>query len=155
MVADDAVGHQRGHVPLRHAGAEDVAEDAGVGDAHGVRHADRTLGHRLDGGAGEMGEDQLSGVARSSRAGTNRSVKALPTRRGRPARNGFALRIQMLRRPFLSRTVVIVAVDTPFRTSMAAASSVAEAGADMAFPLEASGCKESRRGQTRRSARVK
>src|SRR6201991_2211781 len=58
----------------------------------------------------EIGDDQDSGVARSSRAGTKRRVKAGPTRRGRPGRSGRAPRIQTLRRPFLSSTVVIVAV---------------------------------------------
>ena len=54
----------------------------------------------------------ISGVARSSRAGTKRSVNAGPTSRGSPGRSGLVPRIQMFRRPFLSRTVVIVAVDT-------------------------------------------
>src|SRR5260370_19427634 len=60
----------------------------------------------------EIGEDQDSGVARSSRAGTKRSVKAGPTSRGSPGRSGLVPRIQTFRRPFLSRTVVMVAVDT-------------------------------------------
>src|SRR6266704_7122283 len=60
----------------------------------------------------EIGEDQDSGVARSSRAGTKRSVKAAPTSRGCPGRSGRDPRIQTFRRPFLSRTVVMVAVDT-------------------------------------------
>src|SRR6266404_3886483 len=60
----------------------------------------------------EIGEDQDSGVARSSRAGTKRSVKAGPTSRGCPGRSGREPRIQTFRRPFLSRTVVMVAVDT-------------------------------------------
>src|SRR4051794_19410893 len=63
----------------------------------------------------EIGDDQDSGVARSSRAGTKRSVKAGPTRRGRPGRSGRAPRIQILRRPFFSRTVVMVAVVMPAR----------------------------------------
>ena len=61
----------------------------------------------------EIGDDQDSGVARSSRAGTKRSVKAGPTSRGCPGRNGRVPRIQTFRRPFLSSTVVMVAVDTP------------------------------------------
>src|SRR5712672_533172 len=60
----------------------------------------------------EIGEDQDSGVAKSSRAGTKRSVKAGPTSRGCPGRSGRAPRIQTFRRPFLSRTVVMVAVVT-------------------------------------------
>ena len=60
----------------------------------------------------EIGDDQDSGVARSSRAGTKRSVKAGPTSRGCPGRSGLAPRIQTFRRPFLSRTVVMVAVET-------------------------------------------
>src|SRR5689334_23756225 len=70
----------------------------------------------------EIGDDQDSGVARSSRAGTKRSVKAGPTSRGRPGFSGFAPRIQTFRRPFLSRTVVMVAVVT--RDSVAIASGV-------------------------------
>src|SRR5262249_21833704 len=58
----------------------------------------------------EIGDDQDSGVARSSRAGTKRKVKAGPTRRGIPGFSGRAPRIQTFRRPFLSSTVVIVAV---------------------------------------------
>src|SRR5204863_4615479 len=60
----------------------------------------------------EIGEDQDSGVARSSRAGTKRSVKAEPTSRGCPGRSGREPRIQTFRRPFLRRTVVMVPVDT-------------------------------------------
>ena len=71
----------------------------------------------------EIGLPQDSGVARSSRAGTKRSVKAGPTRRGWPVRIGFAPRIQTFRSPFFSRTVVIVAVETVFNVAMAWASS--------------------------------
>src|SRR5271168_2186126 len=67
----------------------------------------------------EIGDDQDSGVARSSRAGTKRSVKAGPTSRGCPGRSGFAPRSQTFRRPFLSRTVVMVAVDTRDRVAIA------------------------------------
>src|SRR5256885_9838127 len=67
----------------------------------------------------EIGEDQDSGVARSSRAGTKRSVKAGPTSRGCPGRSGREPRIQTFRRPFLSRTVVMVAVDTRERVLIA------------------------------------
>src|SRR5713226_1746252 len=67
----------------------------------------------------EIGEDQDSGVARSSRAGTKRSVKAGPTSRGCPGRSGRDPRIQTFRRPFLSRTVVMVAVDTRERVLIA------------------------------------
>ena len=61
----------------------------------------------------ERGEAQDSGVARSSRAGTKRMVKARPISRGSPARSGFGPRIHTLRRPFFSSTVVMVAVETP------------------------------------------
>src|SRR5207244_11491391 len=63
----------------------------------------------------EIGDDHDSGVARSSRAGTKRSVNAGPTSRGCPGRSGLVPRIQTFRRPFLSSTVVMVAVDTPDR----------------------------------------
>ena len=60
----------------------------------------------------EIGDDQDSGVARSSREGTKRRVKAGPTSRFWPGRSGLVPRIQTFRSPFLSRTVVMVAVDT-------------------------------------------
>src|SRR5262249_28299113 len=71
----------------------------------------------------EIGFDQDSGVARSSRAGTKRKVKAGPTRRGKPGRSGRAPRIQMFRRPFLSRTVGMVAVVMPVRIFLASGES--------------------------------
>src|ERR1700730_76770 len=61
----------------------------------------------------ERGDDQDSGVARSSRTGLNRRVNAGPTSRGEPGRSGRQPRIQTLRSPFFSKMVVIVAVDTP------------------------------------------
>src|ERR1700735_5608347 len=67
----------------------------------------------------EIGEDHDSGVARSSRAGTKRNVKAGPTSLGCPGRSGRAPRSQTFRRPFLSRTVVMVAVDTRDRVAIA------------------------------------
>src|SRR5437660_12805694 len=60
----------------------------------------------------EIGDDQDSGVARSSRAGTKRSVKAGPTSRFCPGCSGLVPRIQTFLSPFLSSTVVIVAVET-------------------------------------------
>ena len=65
----------------------------------------------------EVGELHDSGVARSSRAGTKRSVKARPTTRGCPGCSGRVPRIHTLRRPFLSSSVVRVAVVTPERAS--------------------------------------
>src|SRR5579863_1962697 len=70
----------------------------------------------------EIGEDHDSGVARSSLAGTKRSVKARPISRFCSGRSGRVPRIQTFRRPFLRRTVVIVAVET--RESVAMASGV-------------------------------
>jgi hypothetical protein len=67
----------------------------------------------------EIGDDQDSGVARSSRAGTKRNVKAGPTSRFCPGRSGFAPRSQTFRKPFLSRTVVMVAVVTCESVAMA------------------------------------
>ena len=65
----------------------------------------------------EMGEAQEAGVARSSRAGTKRSVKARPTRRRTSGWIGCACRIQTFRSPFFRSTVVSVAVETSFRVS--------------------------------------
>src|ERR1700722_2739409 len=67
----------------------------------------------------EIGDDQDSGVARSSRAGTKLSVKAGPTSRFCPGFSGREPRIQTFRRPFLRRTVVMVAVDTRERVLIA------------------------------------
>ena len=72
----------------------------------------------------EMGEAQLAGVARSSRAGTKRKVKAVPATRFWPGCLGKAPRSQTLRRPFLSSTVVRVAVEIPVRISLVLASMV-------------------------------
>ena len=74
----------------------------------------------------DLGDDQDSGVARSSRDGTKRSVKARPTSRGWPGCSGRVPRIQTLRRPFLSRTVVTVAVETPDSAATILGSSVME-----------------------------
>ena len=65
----------------------------------------------------EIGFDQLSGVARSSRAGTKRSVKAGPISRSPPGTSGFGPFIQQRLMPFLSSMVVMVAVVTLRRTS--------------------------------------
>src|SRR6202158_1748314 len=67
----------------------------------------------------EIGDDHDSGVARSSLAGTKRKVKAGPTSLGCPGRSGREPRSQTFRRPFLSRTVVMVAVDTRERVAIA------------------------------------
>jgi hypothetical protein len=61
----------------------------------------------------EIGDAHDAGVARSSRAGTKRNVKARPIWRGCGERIGFVPRIQTLRSPFFSSTVVMVAVETP------------------------------------------
>ena len=53
---------------------------------------------------------QLSGVARSSRTGTKRSVKAGPTMRPPPGTSGRGPFIQQRRMPFFNSMVVIVAV---------------------------------------------
>jgi hypothetical protein len=66
----------------------------------------------------DLGEDQDSGVAKSSRAGTNRKVNARPMSRGCAGRSGHAPRSQTLRRPFLTRMVVMVAVVTLERISI-------------------------------------
>src|SRR5450631_2246370 len=60
----------------------------------------------------EIGFDQLSGVARSSRTGTKRSVKAGPTTRLPENPNGMAPAIQERRMPFFSSMVVMVPVVT-------------------------------------------
>src|ERR1700756_4146455 len=69
----------------------------------------------------EIGDNQDSGVARSSRAGTKRNVKAGPTSRFCPGCSGRAPRIQMFRNPFLRRTVLMVAVETLERVAIASA----------------------------------
>src|SRR5256886_1947015 len=58
----------------------------------------------------EIGFAQLSGVARSSRTGTKRNVKAGPTKRAPPGTSGRGPFIQQRRMPFFNRIVVMVAV---------------------------------------------
>src|SRR6476661_10077412 len=65
----------------------------------------------------EIGFDQLSGVARSSRTGTKRSVKAGPATRLPEKPNGIAPAIQDRRMPFFSSIVVTVPVVTLRRIS--------------------------------------
>jgi hypothetical protein len=65
----------------------------------------------------ERGDDQEAGVARSSRAGTKRSVKARPAMRGWLPARGCGPFIQERRMPFFSSTVVMVAV-VIFRSAM-------------------------------------
>src|SRR5579872_2658680 len=60
----------------------------------------------------EIGFDQLSGVARSSRTGTKRNVNAGPTTRLPLKPNGIAPAIQEWRMPFFSSIVVMVPVVT-------------------------------------------
>jgi hypothetical protein len=66
----------------------------------------------------EVGEAQDAGVAISSRAGTKRNVKASPMMRAPAGPSSNAPRIQTLRKPFLSSTVVSVAVDTGRKAAM-------------------------------------
>lgn len=66
----------------------------------------------------EIGAPQDAGVARSSRAGTKRSVNARPICLGVPGTSGRVPRIQTLRRPFFSSTVVSVAVQTCCRAAI-------------------------------------
>src|SRR5579872_1160012 len=72
----------------------------------------------------ERGEAQDSGVAKSSRAGAKRRVKARPaTRPLEAAPNGFGPRIATRRKPFFNRTVVKVAVEMAASSAAIAASS--------------------------------
>jgi hypothetical protein len=65
----------------------------------------------------EIGLAQLSGVAKSSRTGTKRKVKAGPMMRSPLETSGFGPFIQQRRMPFFSNIVVIVAVVTLRNTS--------------------------------------
>src|SRR5262249_37188206 len=67
----------------------------------------------------EIGFDQLSGVARSSRTGTKRNVKAGPTTRLPEKPKGIVPAIQERRMPFFRSIVVMVPVVTLRRMSMA------------------------------------
>src|SRR3546814_8168275 len=82
-VAHHAVGHQRGDILLLHAGAEDVAEDAGVFHAHGIDHGDAAVGHRLDGAAGRFRSEEhtseLQSLMRNSYAVFCLKKKTKPT----------------------------------------------------------------------------
>src|SRR3954447_18526794 len=88
----------------------------------------------------EIGDDQDSGVARSSRAGTKRNVKAGPTSRFCPGRSGRAPRIHTFRNPFLSRTVVMVAVVTCDRVAMASVVRDIENPAPVAAGIAGASC---------------
>jgi hypothetical protein len=68
----------------------------------------------------EIGLAQLSGVAKSSRTGTKRKVKAGPMMRSPLENSGFGPFIQQRRMPFFSSMVVIVAVVTLRNTSNSA-----------------------------------
>src|SRR5260370_4851222 len=69
----------------------------------------------------DIGLPQLSGVDRSSRAGTKRRVNGGPIKRGPPGTSGFGPCIQHRLMLFLSNMVVMVAVVTLRRTSNVAA----------------------------------
>jgi hypothetical protein len=58
----------------------------------------------------ERGEDQACGLERSSRAGMKRIVKARPATRPCFGPSGAGPRSQTLRKPFLKRMVLMVAV---------------------------------------------
>jgi hypothetical protein len=66
----------------------------------------------------ERGYASDFGVARPSRAGRNLKVKACPISFGWLGERGFVPRIQTLRRPFFSSTVVTVAMETERRASI-------------------------------------
>ena len=68
----------------------------------------------------EIGFDQLAGVARSSRTGTKRNVKAGPTTRLPEKPSGMAPAIQEWRMPFFSSMVVMVPVVMFLSASMTA-----------------------------------
>ncbi len=72
----------------------------------------------------DLGDDQDSGVARSSRAGTKRSVKASPTRRFFCGERGIGPFIQVRRTPFFNSTVVSVPVEICSREALTPASSI-------------------------------
>src|SRR5215207_5324419 len=65
----------------------------------------------------ERGDDHDSGVARSSRIGTKRNVKARPTMRSSALKIGLGPCIHVRRMPFFSRMVVIVPVEVARRAS--------------------------------------
>ena len=54
-VAHHAIRDQRRDAASRHARAQDIAENTGVRDAHGIDHADHAVRHGLDGGTGRFG----------------------------------------------------------------------------------------------------
>jgi len=91
----------------------------------------------------EIGEPHDAGVARSSRAGTKRKVKARPARRFAAAAwpTGIAPRIQTLRRPFFRSTVVRVAVVTDSRARAVSAARGSGSVAFIAGKAEAAGAR--------------
>src|SRR4051812_42775962 len=83
----------------------------------------------------EIGFDQLSGVARSSRTGTKRSVKAGPTTRLPEKPSGIAPLIHARRMPFFNSIVVIVPVVTCCKASSILSMAKSNSGGGQAEPL--------------------
>src|SRR3954452_4611944 len=83
----------------------------------------------------EIGFDQLSGVARSSRTGTKRSVNAGPTTRLPEKPSGIAPLIQARRMPFFNSIVVIVPVVTCCKASSILSMAKSNSGGGQTEPL--------------------
>jgi hypothetical protein len=105
----------------------------------------------------ERGDDHDSGVARSSRIGTKRRVKAGPTSRSPALKIGVGPCIQVRRMPFLRRIVVIVPVEVARKASARVLSRViGGSGLEVAMVYGLAGALTTLpwRGEGRRFARV-
>src|SRR5262245_15934050 len=92
LVAHDSVGDQRRYLPLGHAHGQDVTENAGRGDAHGIGHCDATFRHLFDGAACRnrlrpafRGREILAHRHESEREGRTDDANAAGNERLRPA----------------------------------------------------------------------
>jgi hypothetical protein len=115
--------HRRRRAPLRllpalprrvfHSHTQNVSINARIGYPIASTTTMHPFGMASIAARVERGDEQDSGVARSSGIGMNRMVNAGPASRGEPGRNGRQPRVQTLRRLFFSRIAEMVAVVAP------------------------------------------
>ena len=117
-IAHHAVGHQPGDAALADPRAQNVAEDTGVGTAPRTRHRHASRRHRLDRGPRGGGRTPrlrggqiLTRRHEAQREGASHHARLAGLQRPRAAHPYVA-------QPFLSSSVVRVAVVTPARAAM-------------------------------------
>ena len=111
-----------GDTSLDHPCAQNVAKDTRIGGARRIYDGNAALGHRRDRGASRL-RRRPGFRRREIFAGWHEPQSERTSRESRlPRRNGRVARIHRLRRPFLRRIVVMVAVVTFERISIVSAS---------------------------------